>query len=132
MTQRTNTEPHDEESIILEPFIFVRVVEDEDATEVQCATLGEGDEKALLTFCTGEDAIRFREATSECTAEEGYYIVSDKVEGGARVVASVLEQTGLARVALAEPGAAGDKVNMFTAGEFLKMLGERTVTIESE
>ena len=84
-----------EDSFILQPVILVRVVEDEEATEVQCATMGEGEEKALLVFRTGEEAARFQEATGKCTPEEGYSIVGDRVSGGAMIVAKTLEKGAL-------------------------------------
>ena len=129
MTEKTTTEPG-EDSFILEPFILVRVIEDGSVGEVQCATMGEGDEKALLVFRTAQEAVWFQETTGECTPEEGYEILSDRVSGGALVVAKTLEKGGLKWVAVPDPGIGKDLVHRFTAEGFLKLLDERTVTIE--
>ena len=128
MTEQTTTHPH-EDSFILEPHILVRVVEDEEATEVQCAALGEGEEKALLVFPTAEEAARFQRATGQCTPEEGFHIVSDRVSGGAMIVARTLGVGGLKWVALHSP-VHQDKVYRFAAGEFLRLLERRAVTTE--
>ena len=129
MTEQTTTHPH-EDSFILEPHILVRVVEDEEATEVQCAALGEDEEKALLVFPTAEEAARFQRATGQCTPEEGFHIVSDRVSGGAMIVARTLQKGCFKWVAVPEPWSGDGAIARFAAEEFLALLDERTVTVE--
>jgi hypothetical protein len=123
MTENASAERDD--TFILEPVILMRVTEE----EVQAATIGEGEEQALMVFRAAEEAARFQEASGKCTAEEGYRIVGGRVDGGAQLIANALEKTGVGYVAMPESWTGDGGVDLFTAEDFLRLLDSRTVTV---
>jgi len=85
-------------------------------------TAGEGEKRALIVFRGPEDAFAYQRHTGKHTDAEGFKVVGVLEE---RALATILETQDLRYVAMPEPwagGAAG--VDLFTAGNFLRMLEE--------
>jgi hypothetical protein len=116
MTEQKTGEARDE--FMLAPTVLVRLEGD----TFGVVTVGTGEDEALVVFRGPEDAWGYQRTTGKHTAEEGFMVLGLTDVA----LASMLDKHGLSWVAMPEPwtGEAADRVDMFTAENFMGMLAE--------
>lgn len=104
-----------EDVILIAPTVIVRVAPE----SIGVVTVGKGSEEALLVFRGPEDARAYQEASGKHDRADGFEIVGMPLEA----VEALLQKQGLSRVAMPEPWAGSGGVNLFSAENFLWLLG---------
>ncbi len=105
-----------EETIRVSPTVLVWWRPEEDSYGV--VTAGEGAEKALVVFRNAEDARAFQGQTGKHTPAQGI----EPKRAGLEELAALLEDQGIAWVAVPEAWTGEGMVDLFGAGDFLDML----------
>lgn len=105
-----------EEAILISPTVIVRAAPE----SIGVVTVGKGPDEALLVFRGPEDARAYQEAFGKQDRADGFEIVGMPLEA----VEALLERHGLSRVAMPEPWTGTGRADLFSAENFLRLLGD--------
>ena len=112
------TEQRTEDEVLITPTVIYRI--DEEGDRLTAAVVEHEDGRAMTVFRSEEEAEKYRAATGNYPASEGFKAVCV----GHEELADILEIHGCTHVAMPEPWIGEGLVDFFKASDFIGMLEE--------